>query len=105
MINIFDKDKQLITSRDSRENEFSINIKSDSFQYMIIKIFPDNPKMLGAFSVISASGIRIIPHYKKALYTLLFIAVIALLYWLNKNFGFKKFHGNFKRKIEKQSQK
>jgi hypothetical protein len=97
-ISVFDKDKKLIISRDSRTPEFSMNIKSDSFQYLILKVYPANPKMLGAYSIVSASGMRLIPYYKKALYIVLFIAVIIALYWLNKNFGLKKFSGRFRQK-------
>ncbi len=97
-INVFDKDNRLIISRDSRGTEFSLNIKSESFQYLILKIFPAGPKMLGAYSVVSASGIRLIPYYKNASYTLLIIAALASLYWLNKTFGFKKFSGRFRQK-------
>ena len=94
-IGIFDKDKKLLISRDSRDTEYYVNIKSNSFQYLIVKIYPANPKMLGAYSIVSAGGIRLIPHYKKVLYSLLFAAIILSLYWLNKNFGLKKFSGRF----------
>jgi hypothetical protein len=75
-----------------------MNIQSNSFQYLILKIYPAYPKMLGTYSIVSAGGIRLIPYYKKALYTLLFIIIILSLYWVNKTFGFKKFSGNFRRK-------
>jgi hypothetical protein len=97
-ISIFDKEKKLIISRDSRTTEFNMDIKSDSFQYLIVKIYPANPKMLGAYSIVSASGIKLIPYYKKALYTMLFIGIILILYWVNKTFGLKKFSGRIKQK-------
>ena len=97
-INIFDKDKKLIISKDSRFKETNLVIKTNSYQYLIVKIYPGNPKLLGAYSIVSANGVRFIPYYKKALYTLLVIAIIASLFFINKIFGIKKFSGNFKRK-------
>ncbi|MBN2403915.1 MAG: hypothetical protein JXN64_16180 [Spirochaetes bacterium] len=97
-INIYDQDKKLILSRESRDTEYDMNIKSGSYQYLILKVFPGNPKMLGAYSIVSANGIKIIPYYKKALYILLFIAVIVSLYWINKTFGLKKFSGKIRQK-------
>ena len=97
-INIFDKDKNLIVSKDTRDMELTINIKTNSYEYLIVKIYPGNPKKLGAYSIVSAGGIRIVPYYKKALYTLLIIIIIAALYFINKTFGIKKFSGKFIRK-------
>jgi hypothetical protein len=97
-IRVFDKDKKFIISRDSRDTEFNMNIKSDSFQYLIVKIYPANPRMLGAYSIVSASGLKLIPYYKKALYAMLFIGIMLSLHWVNKTFGLKKFSGRIKQK-------
>lgn len=97
-IDIFDKDKKIIVSKDSRDSKIELNIKSNSGQNILIKIFPANPKMLGVYSIISADGVRIIPYQKTILYFIIFIAIGLSLYWFNKTFGLKKFSGRIKQK-------
>ncbi len=97
-VDLFDAENKFITSEDPDETEFHINIKSESDQNLIAKVYPANPKMLGVYSIVSGSGMRVLPYYKRILYILLFIIIILALYWINKTIGNKKFSGRMRQK-------
>ena len=97
-IDIFNKEKNFIATKDSRDTAFHINIKSKSYEYCILKVYATKPRMLGVYSIVSANGKRILPYYKKSLYILLIIIIILSLYLILKTFGPKKFSGTIRQK-------
>ncbi|MFH0977268.1 MAG: hypothetical protein V1874_15925 [Spirochaetota bacterium] len=97
-IDVFDNEKQLIISNDLNSSEFHMNIKSDEYQLLNLKIYPSNPKLHGVYSIVSAEGIRFIPYCRIIMYFLLSIAIIMAVYWINKTIGIKKFSGRIRQK-------
>jgi hypothetical protein len=95
-IDIYDKENNLITSVDPRKTEFHINIDSESDQYIQVKVYPANPKMLDVYSIVSGGGMRILPYYKRILFVIIFIVIILAIYWINKTIGIKKFSGRIR---------
>ncbi len=97
-IDLFDKDNNLITSRDIREKNFSIDINSDIDDYFILRVYPSIPRKHGAYSIVIAQGLRIFPYYKKVLLVLLFGAIVLMIYWIKGIVGPRKFSGKIRRK-------
>ncbi|MBN2039225.1 MAG: hypothetical protein JW864_04230 [Spirochaetes bacterium] len=92
-LDIMDKDKNLLVSLDSRNNEFHIDLQSNSDNYYIAKVYPGNPDLYGNYAIASASGKKIFPYYKKIIYFTVFFIILFIIYLINRIFGPKKFSG------------
>jgi hypothetical protein len=95
-IDLYDSDSNLILSADPGKTFFYININSESDQNITARVYPANPKLLGVYSMVIGSGMRIFPYYKRILFVIFFIVIILALYWINKTIGIKKFSGRSK---------
>lgn len=95
-VDIFDRNDNFVLSKNSLETDFFIEVMSGSSQDYTLKVYPENNVTQGVYSIASATGSRIMPHYKKVAYILLFIAILSALYWLRKIFGPKKFSGRIR---------
>ncbi len=94
-MDLYDKDDNIITSRDVRERDFSIDINCYSEGYYLLKIYPSCPRAGGVYSAAISQGIRFIPHYKKILYLMLAGLIIFIIYMIRKILGIRRFSGRY----------
>ena len=86
-IDIFDKENNLVASKDWSNNRFILDIEIEFQDFYILKVYPSQNKGRGVYSIISTSGQRIFPYYKATSYALLFLLIAFLLFWIRRNFN------------------
>lgn len=92
-VDLYDREYNLVVSSDLRRKQFSVDVDFEDDDYFILKVYPANPRSCGAYSVVTASGKRIIPYYNKIIYGLIFIFFVLIIYIFKRLLGYRKFSG------------
>ncbi len=100
-LDLYDKDNHLIISKDNRQRDFSIDIKSYKDDYYILKVYSSLPGNSEAYSIVTAHGIRIFPYYIKISLGLLLLLLPFVLKKKKKIMGPKRISCRYSRLRQK----
>ena len=85
--------ENLILSRDSSERDFHINIDAEFDSSYLLRLYPSSPREKGAYAILSAEGIRILPYFNKGLLVFAIVIIILIIIWISRMIGPRKYAG------------
>ncbi|MDY6969134.1 MAG: hypothetical protein SVR08_10855 [Spirochaetota bacterium] len=92
-VDIYDMNENLILSRDSSERDFHINIDVEFDSSYLLRLYPSSPREKGAYAILSAEGLRILPHFNKGLLVFTIVIIILIIIWISRMIGPRKYAG------------
>ncbi|MBN1533291.1 MAG: hypothetical protein JXA20_11555 [Spirochaetes bacterium] len=94
-IDILNKDMSLIRSRDSFETSGCFDIISDEDTYCLVRVYPSTRRRYGVFAMVSAHGVKSIPHPGLVMKIGLGVFGLLILVVIKRLFFGRRYSGRF----------
>lgn len=95
-MDVFDASGNLVFSRQSWEMELSQNIYANSDGEYIIKIYPSMKTRFAPYSIVTGSGVRLFPYWKRILLGMLFSSIVLIIFIFKKIFSPGRYSGRYR---------